>query len=195
MHPSPDKNADTASAASTGFRSAYTTELKLAPAPRDRKTALKEGAIDAVYNLRALAEEFVEDFRNSDRFFKYKAGVVASWAAMTLLTLVLACPSARKEATNALKANVQVMQVPGLDTTRTALLIENQSDQPWSDVMLKLNGTWSAALPVIGPKQKAVMEIRKFAAGDGRTPPLDLRPSSLEIRSREGDIVLDLAGR
>ncbi|MFN7130436.1 MAG: hypothetical protein ACK4N5_00030 [Myxococcales bacterium] len=174
-----------------GFRSVYAQDVKLAPGPRDAKSAVREGAIDALYNVRAIAEEFIEDFRNSDRFFKYKAGVVASWCAMTLLTLVLACPSAQRQPTNSLRASVSVMQVPGLETTRTALLIENQSDAAWDDVMLKLNGTWTAAIPTIAPRQRAVIELKKFSAADGKTPPIDLRPTSLEIRSSEGKATID----
>ncbi len=99
MSQPPDKPA-ASPASSPGFRSAMQPDVKLAPGPRDTKTALTEGALDALYNVRAIAEEFVEDFRNSDRFFKYKAGVVASWSLMTLLTLILACPSAHQAPTN-----------------------------------------------------------------------------------------------
>ena len=34
----------------------------------------------------------MEDFRNSDRYFKYKAGVLAGWLFLTVSSFGVACP-------------------------------------------------------------------------------------------------------
>ncbi|HTP25045.1 MAG TPA: hypothetical protein VMK12_05215, partial [Anaeromyxobacteraceae bacterium] len=41
--------------------------------------------------LRGLASKIVDDFRRSDRFFKLRVGIVATWAVLSIATLWGAC--------------------------------------------------------------------------------------------------------
>ena len=56
---------------------------RLDPVPDDpkrpvTKERLREGAVDTLLNSVSILGEMIEDFRNSDRFFKYKAFVVGA---------------------------------------------------------------------------------------------------------------------
>ncbi|MGI5863600.1 MAG: hypothetical protein ACOX6T_16305 [Myxococcales bacterium] len=161
---------------------------KVVGSPRDKKEAAKEAFLDTILNAKSMVLEIVEDFRASDRFFKYKAGVVAGWVLMSLVSLFVACPSSKQvEDTNELNARVRVQQVDALDRKITALYVENRSDVDWEVVLLQLNSTYHAAVPAIPAGRRAVVQLDKFSGLDGKTPPESLRPQKLEIRCTQGE--------
>ncbi|HCF59964.1 MAG TPA: hypothetical protein DFS52_18470 [Myxococcales bacterium] len=166
---------------------------KVVGGPRDKKEAAKEAFLDTVLNAKSLVLEMVEDFRASDRFFKYKASVVAGWVLLSLISLFVACPSSNKaEDTNELSARVRVQKVSALDRQITALYIENRSDEDWDVVLLKLNSTYSAAVPAIAAGRSAVIQLDKFSGLDGKTPPENLRPQKLDVRCAQGEATIQL---
>ena len=176
------------------LRSRAQPELKLTPAPpADRKAAAREAVIEAAFNVKAIAQEFIDDFQASDKYFKYKAGVLSGWVAMSLLTLALACPSASQGPSNSLSAEVKVSQVATLESSRSVLLIQNKSADPWSEVRLTLNGSYTTALPAVVAHGKAVIEVRKFIGADGNPPPTEMKPTRLEIRTLSGETSVDLS--
>jgi hypothetical protein len=162
-------------------------------APRDGKEAAKEVFLDTILNAKTIALEMIDDFRASDRFFKYKAGVVAGWVLLSVATLFIACPPAREGSSNELDASVRVQQVSALDRQITTLVIENQSSDDWEVVLLKLNNVYSAALPSIAAGKSVPVQLSKFSDTGGKTPPDNLRPQKLELRCSEGEATFDLS--
>lgn len=150
--------------------------------------------LDGILNARSIALEMLGDFRASDRFFKYKAAVVASWLALSLLTAVIACPSAEVGSSNSLDARAWVQKVDALDRKITAIALENQGDEDWGDMLLKLDNSFTAALPGLRARGgKTVITLEKFVGVEGNSPPLDLKPQQLEIRCNRGSVMLELA--
>lgn len=169
-------------------------QVKIAPGPRPRKEAIQEALLDGVLNAKAIALEMVADFKASDRYFKYKAAVVASWIALSLLTIGIACPSAEVGSKNNLDARAWVQKVDALDRKITAIALENEGEDDWGDMILKLDDTFTAALPGLRARGgKTVVTLEKFVGAAGDSPPLDLKPRRLEIRCDRGTVVLDLA--
>jgi hypothetical protein len=148
--------------------------------------------LDAILNSKAIAEELVSDFQASDRFFKYKVAVIAAWAAMSALTLVLACPSARTDPSNRLSAEAHVEQVPTLDSAIPVVVVQNRSETPWQDVRFILNGTYASTTAAVTSRGKAIVEIRKFIGPNGRPPATAIAPETLTIQCSEGEVTLAL---
>lgn len=148
--------------------------------------------LDAILNSKAIAEELVSDFRASDRFFKYKVAVIGAWAAMSALTLVLACPSARTDPSNRLSAEAHVEKVPTLDSAIPVVVVQNRSETPWQDVRLVLNGRYASTVAGVASRGKAIVEIRKFTGPDGKPPTAAVAPETLTIQCTEGEVTLAL---
>ncbi len=169
-------------------------QVKIAPAPLSRREAAKEVFLDLVLNARSIALEMLGDFKASDRFFKYRAAVAGSWVALSLATIFIACPSAKVGPDNALQARAWVQRVEALDRRITAIALENQSDGDWGDMLLKLNNTFTAAVPGLRARGgKTVVTLDKFVGTEGASPPPDLAPQRLEIRCSRGTATLDLS--
>jgi hypothetical protein len=168
-------------------------QVRIAPGPRPRKEALKEAMLDGILNARSIALEMLADFRASDRFFKYKAAVVASWLALSLFTVVIACPSAEVGSDNSLDARAWVQKVDALDRKITAIALENQSDEDWGDMLLTLDNSFTAALPGLRARGgKTVVTLENFVGVEGNSPPVDFKPQQLEIRCSRGSVLLEL---
>ena len=154
-----------------------------------RKFDPKEMAVEAFYSAKALGEQFLDDFRSRDRFFKYKAGIIAAWAAVSVLTLGISCGGGPKE--NNLHARTQVTQV--LDDY--TVLLRNTSSSDWKDVRLTLNSRYTAYTPVIAAGDKYVIAVKQFVGPQGEVPAKDLKPQSLKVVCSDGADVLDLTKR
>ncbi len=114
----------------------------LAAAPRQKldKAAIKEGALDTLLNSVSILVEIAEDFRTSDRFFKYKAGVLVAWLVLSVTSVGVACGEARP--TNDINAAL----VMGGEAGHPIYLVKNESVDPWQDVEVVVNGTYRATL-------------------------------------------------
>lgn len=147
----------------------------------------KESLIEAFYTVKALLSQLVDDFRARDRYFKYKAGIIVAWLALSAGTLGVSC-AAGAPRHNSLHAVTQVTQVVGEYT----LFIRNDSDQDWNDVRLTLNGSFNAYTPVIAQGDHFVIPAKQFVGAQGAIPAKDLKPRSLRIRCSDGSDTLDL---
>jgi hypothetical protein len=141
----PPRQASPSPPKPTTVRSAA-RERPLAPEPKKKldKAALKEGAIDTLLNSVSILSEIIEDFRSSDRFFKYKASVIAVWALLVLSSVGVACGDQRGP-TN----DIQAALIVGGDTSRPVYLIKNESNELWQDVIVLVNGKYRATLAQI----------------------------------------------
>lgn len=137
--------------------------------------------------LRELAARALEDFRRSDRFFKMRAGVVGTWVLLTVVTLWAACPSSGP--TNALGADVQVLRESLVGGVQ--ILVRNESDVIWEDVVLTLDDGWQYAHRTVRPHDQLVLSVTHFRKGE-EVAPRDLRPRTLRIRCGQGKATFDL---
>ncbi|MBS2026794.1 MAG: hypothetical protein JST54_02720 [Deltaproteobacteria bacterium] len=152
----------------------------------DRGFDLKESVIEGFYTVKGLLEQFVDDFRSRDRYFKYKVGVIAAWLTVSTMTLGVSCGGGPKD--NSLHAHTQVTQV--LDDK--SLLVRNDSNALWKEVHLTLNGKFTAYTPEIPAGGKFVIAVRQFVGPDGQFPAKDLTPTKLRVVCSEGADELDL---
>jgi hypothetical protein len=152
------------------------------------RTAPLAAALRVKDLARDLATEVTDGYRRSTRFFKLRAAVLGGWAALSLLTLWLACPSAGP--TNSLGAEVQMSE--GLMGTQ--LLVLNGSGRIWTDVTLTLDGTYQWQTPTVRDGQRMVIAASRFSR-DGAAAPQDLKPRSLSIQCAQGSATASLSMR
>lgn len=104
------------------------------------KAAIKEGAVDTLLNSFSILSEIAEDFRTSDRFFKYKAAVLVAWLVLSVTSVGVAC--GHQGPSN----DISAVLVVGGDSSRPIYLVKNESLEPWQDVEVIVNGTYRATL-------------------------------------------------
>lgn len=98
---------------------------------------LQEGAIDTLLNSLSILGEVAEDFRSSDKFFKYKAFVLLAWLTLTVGAFGIACPQAGP--TNDISAKLIVGD-------GSVYMIKNESGERWEDVEIVVNHAWRATV-------------------------------------------------
>jgi hypothetical protein len=71
------------------------------------------------------------------------------------------------------------------------ILVRNESDAVWTDVVLTLDGSWRNAQRTVRPREQVVLSPAQFERA-GQAAPRDLRPRKLTIECREGRASFDL---
>lgn len=160
------------------------------PEPRTAR-GVKDRAKDLAPRVRGLAKDLAADvaegYRRSTRHVRMRAAVIASWAVLSLASLWIACPSSGP--TNALGAEVHLLPE---SIVGPQVLVQNGSDEIWTDVVFTLDGTWRHARRTVRPEEKLVLAVAQFAAADGAKPPRTLRPATIRIECAEGGITAPL---
>jgi hypothetical protein len=152
------------------------------------KDRLKSGAENTALNALSILRETWEDFRNSDRFFKYKAAIIALWIGLSVTSFAVACPGTGNS--NRIGAKLVTTEVSG----RPVVSIQNAGDDKWEDVLVLVNTSYRAAVASIDPDQTVTLTPKQWVGPDGQTAPSDLKVSDVEVRTSEGNTVLLVGG-
>ena len=152
---------------------------------KDGVRDLARGAIGAAGDL---ATDVAEGYRKSTRYFKLRAGIVGTWALLSIVTLWAACPSSGSA--NALGAKVQLLlrSEPGV-LMGTQVLVENDSRRIWRDVAITLDGGWRHDRKTVRPQDKLVLSLTQFKK-EGASAPADLEPRTVAIECSEGRVTV-----
>jgi hypothetical protein len=155
-----------------------------APAPGAIKERVKEEASSAALNVLAILRETWDDFRSSDRYFKYKAGIIATWIALSIATFVIARPGvpAGIEAENELSARLVVAK----SGERTVYMLQNESDLPWTNIVVTANGRYAARVKELPARKDIAFTLDKFLAPDGQPASTSLVVRDLILKTDEG---------
>lgn len=158
--------------------------VKERPSPKGPVSArLKEGAAETALNVAGILRDLWADFRSSDQFFKYKAGIVAAWVLLSTAALFVACPSSGP--TNEIGARVVVTQVAG----SPVYMVVNDSGDAWEDVVVVVNDQYRAAVGRVAAehlKNNLTLEPKKLLAEGGQPAPRDLRAVKIEVKTASG---------
>lgn len=150
-------------------------------------TDLKALAPHPPATFRQRLEKWADGFRRSDRFFKMRLGVLATWALLSAVTLYAACPSSGPS--NSLGADVQVLRESLVGGQQ--LLVRNESSEIWTDVVLTLDEGWRYEHRTMRPHDQLVLSMSHFRKGE-QTAPRDFKPRSLTIACGQGSYSIDL---
>ena len=165
------------------------TAARTEPLPKEPEAPLgkrlQSEASNLGLNLVSMAKDALEDFRRRDRFFKYKAFIVAGWFALSATTLGIACPQGGL-AVGEMGARVVVGTTPG----RPSLVIYNESDETWKDVRFTVNKEFGAYVAKVDPKSYVTLTPKQLLRPNGQPAPSDLVMRDLEIKTEDGSGML-----
>ncbi|NTX07845.1 hypothetical protein HUA74_43825 [Myxococcus sp. CA051A] len=136
-------------------------------------------ASNQALNALSILKEFAGDFRQRDRFFKYKASIVAGWLALTVASFAIACPGSSVQTGD---MDARLVLSDKLD--RPSITIWNESKEAWKDVTLIVNGQYRAAVPSVGAGEFITITPKQLMGTSGAAP-ADLRFNTLEMRSSD----------
>ncbi|AEI66780.1 hypothetical protein [Corallococcus macrosporus] len=145
-------------------------------------------ASNHLLNGLSILKELFADFRRSDRFFKYKASIIAGWVLMTVTSIAIACPGSGVR-----KGEMDARLVLSDKLDRPSVTIWNESKEPWFDVTFTVNGQYQAAVPAVAPGEFITITPKQLMGSSGAAP-ADLRFQSIQMRSRDdsADLTEDL---
>lgn len=163
-------------------------------APEERKMTgkrLQEGAVDTLLNSFSILGEVVQDFRNSDRFFKYKAMVISLWFLLAIGSFGVACPSGGGP-TNDINA---VLVVSG-EAASPIYMIKNESTDSWHDVEIIVNGTYRSTMSEMPKEGNATLSSAVLFDDQGKRAPSKLQISDIlvKVRDPEAEVTLLCGG-
>jgi len=147
---------------------------------------LRAGAESTALNVMSILRETWEDFRNSDRYFKYKAIILVAWAILSLTGIGVACPAPSVHRDTTLGARL----VMGAESEHPALVLHNESDAAWQDVLIIVNGRYRAAVSHVEPHAFITVTPRQLMGDNGKLAPSDLQATDVELRTRKGSAQL-----
>jgi hypothetical protein len=167
------------------------------PLPEDApqkmsKERLKEGAAETALNAAGILRDLVDDFQNSDRFFKYKAAVLAGWLLLSVTSLGVACPGSDSKSVGSIDARLVISDVAG----QRVYLIKNDSEGTWENVSVVVNQNYQTTAAQIAPYGDIGLSPRLLVdPNTGKSAPSDLVFSQIEVHCDQGAAVLLKGGQ
>jgi hypothetical protein len=145
---------------------------------------LASEASNQFLNILSMLKELVQDFRGSDRFVKYKAGIFGGWVFISLVSIIIACPGRGVETTD-LGARVTVL--PNADRPKAApsMLVSNTDSDPWEDVVFVVNGKYRATVEKIDAGGIFTLTPKSLLSPAGPMPS-DEHFVNAEMRTKHG---------
>ncbi len=154
--------------------------LPSAPAPKKlTKAKLQEGAVDTLLNSVSILAEMMEDFRSSDRFFKYKAGVLGVWLFLSVSSFAVACPG--QGPSNDIDA--QLITIQG--SKGTVYSVKNASKESWVNVRVVVNQAYQSSLNRVEPNAQMLLSPTLLSDTNGVGAPDDLVVTDIVVDVEE----------
>ena len=173
--------------------SAVRSAARAAPLPEEKKKltkeAVREGAIDVLLNSFSILREIAEDFRNSDRYFKYKALVLSMWLMLVATSVGVSC--AGGPAGNSFGARLIVAG----DSHDRAYMVKNDSEDEWQSVQITVNGKYYVTAAQLRPYGDISLSPRLMFDEAGKEAPASLVISEIHLSCNEGDAYLLKGGQ
>ncbi|HET8722622.1 MAG TPA: hypothetical protein VFM53_00360 [Anaeromyxobacteraceae bacterium] len=141
---------------------------------------------EALDRGRRAVAGLAEGFRRTGRWKRMRLGFVGGWLVASVVALFIACP--RSGPANSLGADVQLLRDSLLGQQ---ILVRNESDVVWTDVVLLLEGGWRHEVRTLRPREQVVLSPSQFDRA-GEPAPRDLRPRRLSIECGQGSATVDL---
>ncbi len=137
--------------------------------------------LDLFEAIRDLLANLLQDFKDSNRYFKWKAGLIAGYVAIGLATVLVFIPPGEL---NEIDARLRVSKTEIIGGRY--FLVVNQGSEVWKDVRLKLNGVYEARWPVLRPGRKKAFFFSQFQDGQGQAPAEAIGLQRLRIETSVG---------
>jgi hypothetical protein len=171
---------------------------RAAPLPKEQlskaviRERLKSESENVALNALALVKEKVEEFRQQDRFFKYKAFIVGGWLFLSVSTFGATCARGGNQTGD---FGAKLVSIPG----RASISIMNKSEERWEDVLIVVQDNkgaeWRASVARVEPTKEVTISPKQLLGASGQAAPSDIVIRGVEMRTSEGRAVLLEDGR
>jgi hypothetical protein len=145
---------------------------------------LTSEAQNQLLNAIAIVKELVQDFRGSDQYVKAKAGIVGGWIFISLVSIIIACPS-RGVQTTALGARVTVLPNAERSQAAPSMTVYNTDEDAWEDAVFVVNGKYKAIVDKIDAGGIITLTPKSLLSSSGPMPS-DERFINAEMRTKDG---------
>lgn len=165
---------------------------RAAPLPKEQQQGqlaqkLKSEGANVALNALAIVKEKVQEFREQDRFFKYKAFIVGGWVMISVLTFGATCGRGVKQTGD---YGATLVLIP----ERSSVTILNKSQEPWTDVIVVIKDSrgaeWRASVAIVAPQKEVTISPKQLLGATGQAAPSDLIIRGVEMRTSEGRATL-----
>lgn len=166
---------------------------RAAPLPKEQQQGqlsqkLKAESANVALNALSIVKEKVEEFREQDRFFKYKAFIVGGWVFLSISTFGITCARGGTKQMGDFGAKL----VPV--TSRASLTIMNKSEDAWEKVRIIVKDNrgaeWNAFVPRVEAGREVTITPKQLLGSDGKAAPSDIKILGVEMQTAGGDAVL-----
>ncbi|MBN2497957.1 MAG: hypothetical protein JXR96_25410 [Deltaproteobacteria bacterium] len=136
--------------------------------------------LDLGTGIKEFFGNLVEDFRESNRYFKIKVGLIVLYVCTGVATAAVFIPPGPL---NEIGARVRMSKsfMGGRYVSVT-----NESSDTWKEIVVTLNGRYKSRYPILRPGKKKAFRFDKFADDAGEPPQGDLRVMKLRVDCSEG---------
>lgn len=149
--------------------------------PRSAGERFRDVAAEALFQVRRFATATWRDFRRRDRFFQWKAAILAAWTLCSVFAIRVAVGGPPDPARNGLQAYTAITHT----TMSWGLLVHNRSDEAWTEVRVLLDGGWVHERASVAADEKVVLSPDQFTR-DGRPAPADLEFQTVRLETDGG---------
>lgn len=170
------------------------TAARTAPLPKEQQGALgqklKSESANVALNALSIVKEMLQDFRQQDRFFKYKAFIVGGWLLLSVITFGATCARGVKQTGD---FGAKLVVSPS-SSGRSSVTIINKSEDPWIEVTLIITddrgAEWRASVARVEPAREVTVGPKQLLGASGQAAPSDLSIRGIEMRTSEGRATL-----
>jgi hypothetical protein len=148
---------------------------------RDFLDSVLANLLDLWGLVRSFALQLVEDFRKSDKYFKYKTFVIAGYVVLAILTFVIFIPGGELNQINA-EVTLNKAEIIG----GRYFLVSNLSTNEWKDISLTLNNTYTARHSALGAGKKMPFYLSSFVDRLSHPPSVKIVVQTLRIECNRG---------
>jgi hypothetical protein len=146
---------------------------------------LRAGAAETVLNGAGLLRDVWDDFKSSDRYFKYKAMVLVSWLFLTVTSVGIACPTSGFQ-TNAFGARLVVAG----DAATPIYMVKNDGTDPWQDVEVLVNGQYRSTAAQVDAQREITLSPVILYDASGARAPSNLQITEIVVQVADDKVVL-----
>jgi hypothetical protein len=153
------------------------------------KDTVREGALDVLLNSVSIVREIAEDFRNSDRYFKYKALVLTTWLMLVCTSIGVSCSGA------SLGNSFGARLIIAGDAHDRAYMLKNDSNGDWENVQITVNGKYYITAEKLRPYGDISISSSVMVDETGKAAPSSVLISEIHLNCSEGDTYLLRGGQ
>lgn len=158
---------------------------------------IKERLQDLGYRAKEATLNFLDDFKRQTKHFKQRVAVVGGYAALVLLTLLVAPVGA---VSNPIDAVVKATSLPWGMRNKTVIELYNDSGDDYENLVVFVEGTevlgegaaprpgrWKYTTLKLKEKGRLQIEAKNLMDASGLHPAPDFMPSAIEVRCDDGE--------